>query len=278
MEQNLIEEPQRTYLLELLTELGGLAEDFILVGGQALKFFIEKPRVTKDFDFVLNVMSLRQKSELIDNVLSKLGYQVEPSAVRFQFYKEVPKSNAKIRIEFLAPETEKRRLDFRVDVQRNVHARSCPGGEIAIKESEIKVIEGKLPDGQYVKASLRVIRPHALLMLKLFAMDDRMKNIRGPKEAKHDRDEARIHTGDIVNIVREHIGRPNFKDLFWSQFGEDTNLKQRANTILFDYFADLNAPGIQLYREFLKSNVGYVDEEDLKRALREARLLLQNGK
>jgi hypothetical protein len=35
-----IPEPQRTYVLELLTALGPAAEGFVLVGAQALKFVL----------------------------------------------------------------------------------------------------------------------------------------------------------------------------------------------------------------------------------------------
>ena len=38
-------------------------------------------------------------------------------------------------------------------------------------------------------------------MLKLLALDDRYRNIRGPAEARHDREEARTHAADIVAIV-----------------------------------------------------------------------------
>jgi hypothetical protein len=38
---------------------------------------------------------------------------------------------------------------------------------------------------------IRVTKPHALVMLKLLALDDRYRNIQGPAEARHDREEAR---------------------------------------------------------------------------------------
>ena len=34
----MIPEPQKTYLLELLTALGAASDEFVLVGGQALKW------------------------------------------------------------------------------------------------------------------------------------------------------------------------------------------------------------------------------------------------
>jgi hypothetical protein len=53
LEDALIPEPQRTYVLELLRALGPAAEDFVVAGAQAMKFMLEKARGTKDIDFVL---------------------------------------------------------------------------------------------------------------------------------------------------------------------------------------------------------------------------------
>jgi len=275
MEQNIIGEPQLSHLLELLTELGSAANDFVLAGAQAMRFVVYEARSTRDFDFVLDVIALRESTQSIADVLEKLHYKVVPEASRFQFFKQIPDSPEIMRIEFLAPEKEKRPNNFRVDVQSNIHARACTGAEIALRESDSKTIKGALPNGKPAEIALRVVRPHALLVLKLFAMDDRYKNIRGPKEAQHDRDEARIHAADIVIIVRSNIPNPDFHRLFWSQFGEEVELKLRTLDVISTYFADLSAPGIQLYAEFLRmQNIGVEKDEELKRALREARLLL----
>ena len=59
MGEEVIPEPQRTYLLELLSALGPAAEGLVLVGGHALRFMIARPRATRDFDFVLDVGYLR---------------------------------------------------------------------------------------------------------------------------------------------------------------------------------------------------------------------------
>ena len=55
----MIPEPQRTYILELLKALGPAADDFVVAGAQAMKFFLECTRATKDIDFVLDVVGLR---------------------------------------------------------------------------------------------------------------------------------------------------------------------------------------------------------------------------
>lgn len=271
----MIEEPQLSYLLELITELGSVADNFVLAGAQAIRLTGITTRRTKDLDFVLNVIALRKTSESIAKILEKLQYKVVPTAKNFQFVKKVPNSNETMRIEFLASEKEKRPNNFRVGVQKDIHARACTGAEIAIKESDSITIKGTLPDGKPAETQLRVIRPYALLMLKLFAIDDRYKNIRGPKEAEHDRNEARIHTTDIISIVHHNIQKSGFRTLFWAQLEEYVELKQRALDIISSYFKDLNSSGIQLYAEFLSmQSIGIDETDELKRALREVRLLL----
>jgi hypothetical protein len=70
----LIPEPQRTYVLELLTSLGQAADSFVLAGAQAMKFLLPRARATRDFDFVLDVLALRRASVPIATVLERLGY------------------------------------------------------------------------------------------------------------------------------------------------------------------------------------------------------------
>jgi Nucleotidyl transferase AbiEii toxin, Type IV TA system len=180
-----IPEPQRTYVLELLKALGPTAEDFVIAGAQAIKFMLKEARGTKDVDFVLDVARLREKEPSVRNVLRQLGYRVVEGSNNFQFEKPIPNSKEVMRVEFMAPEEFKRDKDFRVDVEEGIHARFCTGGSIAIAESSVHPLSGKLPDGADFAANVRVTKPHALVMLKLLALDDRYRNIRGPEQAKH---------------------------------------------------------------------------------------------
>ena len=177
----MIPEPQRTYLLELLDALGPAAEDFVVAGAQAMKFAVEKARATKDVDFLLNVLALRNEPLQLAQIFEKLGYTPVPESRNFQFEKPIPHSSEKMRIEFMAPEEYRREKDFRVDIQDGVHARACTGGSIALAQSDLHKVSGKLPNGSEFTAQVRVILPHALVMLKLLALADRYSNLRGPK-------------------------------------------------------------------------------------------------
>src|SRR5262245_30184271 len=142
MEKRVIPEPQRTYVLALLHALGPAAQDFVVAGAQAMKFMVERTRATKDIDFVLDVVKLRGEPISLGTLLERLGYTAVDSSRNFQFEKQIPDNPEAMRIEFMACEKFKRGdRDFRVDVQKGVHARACTGGAIAVAESGIHGLE-----------------------------------------------------------------------------------------------------------------------------------------
>jgi hypothetical protein len=127
MEKRVIPEPQRTYVLELLHALGPAASGFVVAGAQAMKFIVDRARATKDIDFVLDVVRLRAAPLSLGTQLKQLGYVVVDGARNFQFQKPIPNSSETMRIEFMAPEEYRRgERDFRVGVQKGVHARALP--------------------------------------------------------------------------------------------------------------------------------------------------------
>lgn len=264
----MIPEPQRTYVLELIHALGPLADGFVVAGAQAMKFAIKQARGTKDVDFVLDIVHLRGKPQLIATKLAKLNYVVVQDARNFQFQKTIPGGVEVMRVEFMAPEEFKRARDFRVEVQNGVHARALAGGSIAVREIDERPISGKLPDGTDVTVTIRVTKPHALVMLKLLAMDDRYRNIRGPREERHDREEARIHSHDIVSIVSGQVDTVALRTNFEKQFGrQDEALAARINEILKHYFTSDVSPGVLLYEESLVADLPA--GSDVRREIRE---------
>ena len=245
----MIPEPQRTYVLELLKALGAAADSFIVAGAQAMKFMLSQARATKDIDFVLDVIVLRGEKDSISQTLKDLKYKPVSGSQNFQFQKPIPGSKDVMRIEFMAPEELKREKDFRVDVQSGVHARACTGGSIALAESDIYELSGNLPDGSAFSAPIRVTKPHALVMLKLLALDDRYRNIRGLAEARHDREEARTHAADIVAVVGVQADTKGFRQDFENQFSADAALGLRVLRILDGYFRTSTSPGLLVYEE-----------------------------
>jgi hypothetical protein len=271
-----IEEPQLSYLLELLYGLGENANHFILVGARAMNFNVKEGRGTKDFDFVLSVQILRNSRNDISSILKSLGYDVIENSKYFQFDKKIPGSNESIRIGFLAPEEEG--TSFRVKIQDKFHARSGLGAEIVYNESYTIELNGMTPDGNPLKRNIRIARIWAVLMLKIIALDDRYKNIRGVGHANHDRDEARIHSSDVIKIINDHIRSVDFADNFWRQINDNLVLKDRITQILKDFFTETTSPGIQLYREFVGMQESVkLDEDEEQRIIKEVEFLISRS-
>ncbi len=155
----------------------------------------------------------------------------------------------------MAPEEYKREKDFRVDIQDGVHARACIGGAIALAQSDTHTVSGKLPNGDEFTAEVRVTQPHAIVMLKLLALADRYSNFRGPKEARHDREEAQTHAADIVAILTAVPDIARFNSLFVTQFLPEPQLGIRVLRVLADFFRDVTSPGLIVYTEYLAANL-----------------------
>jgi hypothetical protein len=209
-----------------------------------------------------DVIALRSEKDSIAQTLKDLGYTAVPGSQNFQFEKSMPGSKEVMRIEFMAPEELKREKDFRVDVQNGIHARACTGGSIALAESSIYELSGKLPDGSAFSAPIRVTKAHALVMLKLLALDDRYRNIRGPAEARHDREEARTHSADMIAVAGVQADMKGFQQEFENQFSADAALGLRVLRILDGYFRTSTSPGFLVYEEHL------VGDEPLDRTAR----------
>jgi len=118
-----------------------------------------------------------------------------------------------------------------------------------------EIIEGSLPSGEPARARVQVTRAHALVLLKLLAMDERYRNLRGVAHRAHDRQEARTHADDIVAVMSAQTDLDEFRKRFARQFAEEIGLKERTKEIIKAYFADESRPGVILYEESLVSSL-----------------------
>ncbi len=111
-------------------------------------------------------------------------------------------------------------------------------------------------------------------MMKLLALHDRYQNLRGIQQREHDRNEARIHAADVVDILRAQIDMNEFRRRFLAQFAPQPYLKDKVCGIVQDYFGDENKPGVLLYEERLKSFRYEISREQLRGELQRAQRLV----
>lgn len=155
----------------------------------------------------------------------------------------------------------------------NVHARACVGGTIVLAESDLYDMEGRLPSGAASRTAIRVSRPHALVFMKCLAMDDRYRNVRGIRRHEHDRDSARVHVADVVDILTVQPDPVRFRENFVKQFDRDPDLRGRIAQITREYFTRDSSPGLVLYEEFLAGNADLSPEQINRERRRSHRLL-----
>jgi hypothetical protein len=115
-----------------------------------------------------------------------------------------------------------------------------------------------------------------LVLLKLLALSDRYSNIRGPREARHDREEAQTHAADIVAIISTQPAPAQFAAQFLSQFQADPLPGVRVLRILADSFRETTSPGLIVYAEYLAANtpIGHDAQADLRQETERARRAL----
>jgi hypothetical protein len=111
-------------VLELPAALGPAGKDFVIAGAQAIKFAVKEVRGSKDVDFILNVIALRQSPFGWRRSWSSCAMSRSAEVRNFQFEKTIPNNKETMRIEFMAPEELKRPTDSRGDVQKGIHARA----------------------------------------------------------------------------------------------------------------------------------------------------------
>jgi hypothetical protein len=92
-------------------------------------------------------------------------------------------------------------------------------------------------------------------MLKLLALRDRYNNLRGAKEARHDREEAQTHASDIVAILKTVPDIPGFNAQFIGQFHTNPTLGLHILSLLLDFFRDITSPGLLVYSEYVAGNL-----------------------
>ena len=163
--------------------LGSFAGKFAVVGGAVPWLLLreaETPHIgTRDIDLSLDAEALADGEyfNLVD-ALRAQGYQQRNDLRRFQLMRTVPARDAgrdiDVVVDFLMPRE--------VEIARNVPpligefaVQRADGAALALQFSEIVVLDGEMPDGGKNSVRIAVASIPALLAMKGYAIDGRMK-------------------------------------------------------------------------------------------------------
>ncbi|WP_299429354.1 hypothetical protein [uncultured Meiothermus sp.] len=264
--------PLSAHLLDLLRQLEGSGVEPTLAGGfglflrrewiaetqaETLIQPIPEARSTEDFDLLLSlaVLADTDKSQALMNALDALGYEVLPSALRFQFKKAGTAwgQSRDVKIDLLAPLPPEGDAVLEADqvrVKRRkggspLHGRVTPEA-ILVEERRMEVsLEGDCPDGRFYSGRVWLPNPLTLYVMKLFAFRDREVGGRGGPEP----DYARKHAADLYTLTAL-LRQPDYDDaLELARQNRDDSVLKEARQVVGQYFADENSTGVLRVRE-----------------------------
>lgn len=265
MDSRLIEQ-----LAELAESFNGIGLKPVICGGLGLYLCFHKAqgqaremiRVTNDVDLMLTPTQVLEQAErraIAATITDGLGYIVREGCEYYQFTKEPDQD-----LDILSPPVEGLEVDnFRVKIVRSkLHGHITP--EACFVEEGLRTIclREFLPDNEKKGClEVQVPSPTNLLLLKLFAFDDR-------DEGKRlDLERAQAHAWDIYVIVKLAASRDDYLE------GQDflsrhkhSKIIQTAQSIVGSKFSAIEYSG---WHRVLESSNFY---PDLNRREKEAEL------
>jgi hypothetical protein len=267
-------------LLELASILDGYHKSLVVSGGLAMHLLFSEQadapvvddkrekdraffaRVTKDVDFVLNLVQLAQdfddQQDTIGELLKQNLYQEE---VPRQFWvRSVCLSGFELSItipvEFLAPtpfHTGKGDLLLtQVAEQQEIHPAALDGVSLALLQPRQVLLSGEMPNGTWVTdVPIQVVDPAMLILIKAIAFADRLKKQKhDPTDDKH-LDHAAKHAYDISQLLlRYPSGVSGLVERlilpYITAAGPEQPTIDQALQSLRAHFTERAAPGIRL--------------------------------
>jgi len=243
-------------LVELLQLLGEYRHMAVLVGGWVPAFLTkEKGREhvgTLDIDLALDFQQIPESSYApILKLLTERGYERNADQP-FRFMRTVRSPNGReipVEVDFLSGEYGGTGKKHRTQRIQDLQARKARGCDLALHQWSIEQISGRMPDGSWNQVSLKVAGVVPFLVMKGFALADRMKE----KDAYDAYFVVRHYPGGVEALLQEFA--PLVENRLVRQGLED----------LWEKFQRLDATGPIWVANFLE-----LEGEDREFALRDA--------
>jgi hypothetical protein len=178
--EELVEAAYRV-LLELVRILGEYQEDIAVIGGwvpQLLLPEVEEPHIGSiDVDLAVNHQNVSEAGyQTILKALQSNGYR-QSDEQPFIFYRsiEVDSESIEVEVDFLAGEYGGTGRGHRTQKAQDMRFRKARGADLVFRMPEKIKISGDLPRGGKDSAEILVASIPTLIVMKSFAMRDRLK-------------------------------------------------------------------------------------------------------
>jgi len=165
-----------SHLIEVFTILGEFRKHIVLVGGWVPFLLYNNPEDqhcgSMDIDLALEFDAITDETyETILNLLQQNGFT--QGAQPFIFTKEVTTEAGipfKVEIDLLAGEYGGTSIGHRHQEVQDIKARKARGADLVFKDTVVKTLEGRLPDGGINEIAVRIAGAVPFLVMKGMAL------------------------------------------------------------------------------------------------------------
>ncbi len=168
----------RAVLIEVANVLGAFRNDLVIVGGWVpeLLFPNRGHMLSLDVDLAVSPTALADNAyETILKRMTDAGYTHQTDPTRF--VKSVAGAPWPVKVDLISGQEASHKAR---SIQVNELRISCLKGiDLAFQAWDEKEISGQMPDGTQNVVRFRIVRPEAYILIKAFALDERLN----PKDA-----------------------------------------------------------------------------------------------
>jgi hypothetical protein len=250
-------EAARAVLIEVMNILGAFKDDIVIVGGWVPDLMFPGKNHVGSLDVDLAVGPNAVGANAYSTILGRLkekDYSHSTSPTRF--YRSVPGAQEPVKVDLISGEyTQKERTKV-INVDE-LALNTLRGLDLAFEACDEITIEGTMPDGVVNSVRARIVRPEAFILIKAFAMSERLK-------AKDAYDVAFVLSNyqPTLTTLAEYV-EPIVAD----------GLGAEAFSILTEKFGTLDAIGPQSAADVAEEN-GLDREQSQRAAFQDAQLLI----
>ncbi len=165
----------RAVLIEVITILETFKDDLVIVGGWVPELLYPGKGHVGSLDVDLAVGPGAVGENVYSTILARLtewNYSHETGPTRF--YRTVPNTAEPIKVDLISGEYVNDHKDASIQVNE-LRLNALHGIDLAFESCEAITIEGNMPDGTHNTVRARIVRPEAFILIKAFALNERMK-------------------------------------------------------------------------------------------------------
>jgi len=249
-------EAARAVLIEVSQILGAFKDNIVIVGGWVPDLWYSDKNHVGSLDVDLAVSPEARGSDAYSTILGRLkekGYShaIQPT----RFLRIVEGVSEPIKIDFISGQYVNDEKKDKVIVDE-LGLNTLRGIDLAFEMNEEIAIEGIMPDGSHNIVHPRIVRPEAFILIKAFALADRMK----PKDA-YDIAFVLHHYEPEISVLASYL-QPIIRD----------GLGAEALQILIEKFATLESVGPTWAGNVAEEN-GINRDQSLQAAFQDAQTL-----